>query len=385
MNELSGVTASSSRFSVFHSVIVNVLNQLIELDEDKLLENKLFLDFQKICSHNEYSYIYSQFLIRSLSKIENGDVFKRFSEALELNALSKNESIVRKIGLLYSKYDSLKDGVNSNDIFKSLSKIFKDKQTNLDDITKIYQAYTKQKLPPLDFIQNTKFFDLLINDLYNPQKTIQDKEKYIFILALSVSEPENFESTVEAITISSEICKKNENMKKSILKLRKQIKYKVVCIGIIQWISYIMYELEFFISVYNISSGKLIMELLKEIAYYHLTHHSLIIELLSNLFKSSQFMDSLDVIEAKKLYLDVMIFLIQIGHVLPTLNLFESLISSSEYGLIKHFLDQVFHMIESPFSIEFKQSMLKILSHQRVKDALKNSIEKYKDKFKDFY
>lgn len=385
LNEITHVTACSSRFKVFHSVLVNILNQLVLLDEESLLESKLFLDFQKICCHNEYSFVYSQFLIRSLTKIENGEVFKRFSETIELNALSKNEPIVRKIGLLYSKYDSLKDGVNSNEIFKSLLNIFKEKQTNLEDITNIYNAYTKTKLPPLDFIQNPKFFDLLINDLFNPGKQLQDRDKYIFLLAISVSEPEDLESTIEAITISSEICKNNDNMKKTILKLRKQIKYKVVCIGIVQWISYIMSELEFFISVYNISSGKLIMELLKEITYYHSTHHSLIFDLLSLLFKSSHYLDSLDVIEMKKLYLDVMIFMIQIGYVLPCLNLFESLIPSLEYGLLKHFLDQIFGMVESPFSDEFRQSMLKILSHQRVKDALKYSIDKFMDQIKGFY
>jgi hypothetical protein len=80
-------------------------------------------------------------------------------------------------------------------------------------------------------------------------------------------------------------------------------------------------------------------------------------------------------LEIKKLYFDILLFLlINLNHVLPVLKSFKELCQSNtlDFALIRYFIGNMIEVIDKPYSKEFIELMREILSFSRVKDGLKN-------------
>ena len=68
---------------------------------------------------------------------------KRLIEAIELNLTSKNYLLSQTIPLEFLKYDSLKEGIDPNEISDALISMYKTKKTNPSDIIKVNKKKMK--------------------------------------------------------------------------------------------------------------------------------------------------------------------------------------------------------------------------------------------------
>eukprot|EP01080_Neovahlkampfia_damariscottae_P009737 gene9737-2064_t len=375
IDEISHFTSSSTNFNIFHNVLVNLIDKLSTKTEEELLIDESFLDFLKITCYNQYTYLYTHCLLRELSKIIN---LRRLMEAVELNlSTKKNNLLSQTIPLEFLKYDSLKDGIDPSDISDALISMYKTKKTNPSDVIKLYKAYKSTNPPSKEFLQNLHFFEIFVSDLYTPYNIVNEehKSKYVYLLAYAsctIEDEDVLNQTISAINSSLEICSTRidySNIEKSTQELMPLLKYNVICMGIIKWIEILFTHSQFFVSSYNINSTSLFMDLLKGIATNNEIQCSSILELLSKLFTVHTDLDVFKIIEIKKLYLDVFVYLLfELNFVLPVLKSFKELCLSQslDFELIRHFFGKIFNMIEKPYSNEFTDLLKEILSFSRI-------------------
>lgn len=96
------------------------------------------------------------------------------------------------------------------------------------------------------------------------------------------------------------------------------------------------------------------------------------LEIVKTCFAIKTELDPLQVVEIRRVYLDVLVYLIQTGYVLPTLNTLYKIISENlDLALVRHIASKIASMTEPPFSPEFVAGFSKILC--QAKDAIKST------------
>jgi hypothetical protein len=104
-------------------------------------------------------------------------------------------------------------------------------------------------------------------------------------------------------------------------------------------------------------------------------YSSSVLELILKIFNVNTDLDVFRMLEIKKLYFDILLFLlINLNHVLPVLKAFKELCQSNtlDFALIRYFIGNLVEVIDKPYSKEFIELIREILSFSRVKDGLKN-------------
>jgi hypothetical protein len=142
--------------------------------------------------------------------------------------------------------------------------------------------------------------------------------------------------------------------------------------GILHWITVIFTESEHSLSVYSINNTKIYMALLKEIAYRHTELRAAVLEVIKTCFEIKTELDPLQVVEIRRVHLDVFLYLMQTGYVLPILNTLYKIVSDNlDLALVRHIATKIASIVEPPFSNDFVTAFSKILCHSHAKDAMK--------------
>ncbi|KAL0488352.1 negative elongation factor C/D [Acrasis kona] len=274
-HEIASVTSASSSFRVFHRILTDSIEKLSKLDADTLQESAQFADFKKMCCHTQHTYIYAQTVLRALKRSSPTTFyFTRLSEELESHALkeqSGSESLVRKIWFLLIEHDYHTSNGGSttpnqcSEIINALMSMLSANATNPSDITKLYKLYSSNNPPPAEFLHHRDVFQLFIKDLYSPNVKLNTshKPKYVFLLAYAAcihpgtreiqyedkmqegdeagpNLPLHFTETQRAVQASTTTCSNKTAALSSmatVIDIRKHIKYNVVCMGVLSWIT----------------------------------------------------------------------------------------------------------------------------------------------------
>eukprot|EP01103_Thecamoeba_quadrilineata_P017214 TRINITY_DN6009_c0_g1_i1.p1 TRINITY_DN6009_c0_g1~~TRINITY_DN6009_c0_g1_i1.p1 ORF type:complete len:390 (-),score=45.48 TRINITY_DN6009_c0_g1_i1:597-1682(-) len=215
--EIASLETASTYFSVFNKVMKDSITNILHCDEMSL--SAFLPDFKKMCNHSPHTYLYTQSVLHNLQAEPNCSNIKRLSQELEASLKEKN-SAGRRMRFL------LTDVFHYPDIASSLTCILSTGTTNLADIIKLYNQYSRPDPPPAELIRCPDVFDLIIKALFNPSKSVNPahKNKYFYVLAYAASVKEIFdldnpsqriqdkselEETIKALEVVHTICHKS--------------------------------------------------------------------------------------------------------------------------------------------------------------------------------
>ena len=393
-NEIASVTTATTSLKVFHRILTDSIEKLIRETEESLSVSSQFSDFKKICCHSQYTYIYAQCVIKSISSSISKfqDQLTFLSEELEQYALKEgkaSEYLIRKIRFLFLDfehgYKKNSSDTNAHAVMTEISSILltmlTNNGTNPTDVLKLYKHYSSPSPPPVELIQSSDIMDLLIQDLFNPAKKINQvhRSKYVFVLAYassvtSESTNVNLSPIIAALERTITICS-DTTLPKSVSIFRPFLVYNVVCVGILHWVGAIFTDSQYSITVFTLNNTKMYMALLKEIAFRHESLSSIVLAIVKKCFYAKNDLDPLQSIEIKRVFLDVIIYLMQLGYVIPTLQTVHDLIlERMDMSLIRHIINSIIDMIEPPFSLDFISKFVEILCIDHARDAISSKI-----------
>ncbi|KAL9648739.1 hypothetical protein ABK040_003676 [Willaertia magna] len=393
-NEIASVTTATTSLRVFHRILTDAIEKLLNEDEEILLNSSIFFDFKKICCHSQYTYIYAQCLIRSLIVNNNKfkDSFIYLSEELENYALKEGKAsdyLIRRIRYLFLEYDyrfkldNLQQSMSEISI--GILSMLNNNMTTPSDVLKLFKYYSGNNPPPVELLQSSDVLDLFIHDLFNPAKKINQvhRSKYIYILAYATScnseddyntQQNIIKPIINALEKTINICT-NTTLPKSVSIFRQYLMYNIVCVGILHWIGIIFTDPQHSITVFTLNNTKMYMSLIKEIAFRHDNLSFSVLNVLKKCFNAKNDLDPLQAIEVKRIFLDVLIYLIQLGYVLPTLQTVHDLIiDRMDMSLIRHIINTIIELIEPPFSNDFVSKIVEILCIEHTRDALSSQL-----------
>ncbi|KAF0973276.1 hypothetical protein FDP41_008483 [Naegleria fowleri] len=390
-NEIASVTTATTSLKVFHRILTDSIENLIRETEESLYASPQFSDFKKICCHSQYTYIYAQCIIKSLiSQVPTyKDQLLLLSEELEHHALKEgkaSEYIIRKIRYLFLEYEyrykreqtDYAQSAAISDISTIVLSMLNNNATNPTDVLKLYKYYSNSNPPPVEFIQSSDVLDLLVQDLFNPSKKVNPahRPKYIYVLAYASSVVgENNHTNLNPLSAALEkaisICS-NTTLPKSVSIFRPCLIYNVVCAGILYWVGVIFTDSQFSITMFTLNNTRMYMALLKEIAFRHEPLSVTVLNIVKKCYYANHGdLDPLQAIEIKKVFLDVIIYLMQLGYVLPTLQTIHDLIvERMDMSLVRHVINSILDMIEPPFSLDFIKKFVEILCIDHARDAI---------------
>jgi len=113
--------------------------------------------------------------------------------------------------------------------------------------------------------------------------------------------------------------------------------------------------------------------LLKEVCTLHPLQRAKVLQTIKASFDLTEIpstsMDAISKLELKKKFLDILVFLIIHGYVLPVLDTIILWSEDEDIALTRYFLSQLFALISPPFSFDFLLKILKIAS--KIKSGIK--------------
>jgi hypothetical protein len=114
------------------------------------------------------------------------------------------------------------------------------------------------------------------------------------------------------------------------------------------------------------------MALLKEIAYKHPELRENVTEVIKTCFEIKTELDPLQVVEIRRIHLDVYLYLFQTGYVLESLSILLGIVNDNlDMSLVRHVVTKIISFVEPPFSVEFVHAFSSIICHTHVKEAMK--------------
>lgn len=246
------------------------------------------------------------------------------------------------------------------------------------------------------------FAELFVRDLFNPLKRINVSHipKYIYLLAYASTASSSdgtrkskeqhdvdMKPLLQALKKSVAFCSsKTESLDiiNAISELRDHLQFSIVAAGVVDWMLVIFTDQEFSITAYNLNNTTLFVALMKQIAFLHESLRPSILGLLNECFDTSVELDATIVLQLKRMYLDAMLYLLKLGHVMPILDVIASLFHSIDMSLVRFVMSKIFEAVQPPFSSEFATRLLHLLQMDRARSALRRLQDKQRQEIEKF-
>jgi negative elongation factor C/D len=386
--EIASLSSASTFFSVFNRVLRDSLEHMIDLNPIEL-EHSL-ADLAKMCNHSPHAYLYTQAVLMAISSEKNGRHLKRVSQELE-RAMINKDPLVRRIGFILTNIS------RNNDVNNSIVSMLTANACNPADINRLHTAYSESNPPPVEYIRNIGLLDILIAETFDIDKTIDVsyRSQCFYLLAYattvqddrSITVPDydtNFEvdkseldNVVHALETAQSICIKNyfgTELQAVVETLRETLMYPVVTMGVLYWIAMNVNEPDRCAASFNTKSIPSYVILIQEIASLHPFQQSRVLDILVQCFELDSDLDPLSALDLRKTLLDVMLYLMEVGHVMPVINRIRKWSSKIDQSLLRHVIGRLLDSFAPPFSDEFVAEFQPIVKLVNT-DAFKNNAE----------
>ncbi|KAJ3307195.1 Negative elongation factor C/D [Blyttiomyces sp. JEL0837] len=302
---------------------------------------------------NEQNYLFAKALILRLTQEyhngkKTGTLLHRISS--ELDALLGLTSASQPLR------DALRfTGKPTTELVTAITKIC-NREVQSSDIQKLYNAYREPKPPSVEYLRESSFFDSILQDTFGGagKPNLMDEKLWLLSYASCAVEHEDgtietnqVEKTVEALRSLSNIIATLTpamDLKDEFLLLVECSHFPICAAAELNWISRMISEPAFYES--NIlltgTENPPLFELLNEIAIHYPLQRNFVLDIIMrNVERAYDTVSPLVAIEIKKRYVDQLIFLQRIGHVVPVLMAVSEKSSSLDDTLLLHFVKQV--------------------------------------------
>ncbi|KAG2175451.1 hypothetical protein INT43_001098 [Umbelopsis isabellina] len=377
--EIVKVASASTYIGVFNDVLKDSLERLLQEDDVGLDEN--LPDLIRVCCQHEQTYLYSQLLLKRLADQPGGEPYRRISKELETNALTKGDehliSILRTY--LWEFPQSLASPITA---------ILQNSHATPGDIFAIYRQYTSANPPPVRFLCDSQLLDILLKAVFvprlgqTPKPEIQEKIIYLIAYAVTVNDSEGKDTNeINSISeklklLSTTLTKRTTgaNMPGAITTILDLMDVPIVSMALLYWISYLLTETSWYETYYRSAVVPVPHQILEEIAHRHPLQRPFVFEVLKkNLTVEVKNLSPEIMMALRKTLLDRMIYLAQLGFVLPVLKYIKRISSSIDESLIVHTLKMILDMAEPPYSDEFIDLIVEIV--EPIAESLNKAME----------
>jgi len=413
-HEIAALATASTYFDVFSHVATDSLQHLLTAESEEAFQ-ELLPGFQKMCSHSEQTFLYTQAILQNLLATKGCHQARlhRLYEELILSlvdsASNAKVQFARKLETL-----ALPEAEKHASLIAALYSMIGRKTTTSGSILRLWSEFVdSDDAPPVEYLQQPVFFDLLITDLLDSNKKYQasTQEKILELLAYASarSRHQSREKTptkdqaalLDALKKTLPICQKDAvssvKFQPTLRLLKENIKYPVVSLLLLCWISRILGNTEFYTSTYFNTNFPLHLYVLRLISHVQPLQHRHVLRVLVSAFEGGTDLNAIENLSCKKRILENLVFLIQCGCVSPVIRHILGWMSSVDPSLMRHFVLRVIETVRPSstfliealvriltqcsssamlFSAEQNSTMYKFLSEAEVKDEELRSMQK---------
>ncbi|KAK9722916.1 hypothetical protein K7432_002304 [Basidiobolus ranarum] len=392
-SEMSSVATASTYVNVFTGVIVGTLEKLKDLDDVTLSDQ--IPDLLKLTCQNEYTYLFTQILIRQLMKEPGGFAFKRISKELEeaVNEKFNRPQLVNTLRFFLEE--------TPTQIAGPLTAILLGKSASPGDVISLYRAYTGPTPPSVEHLRDSDLLEILLSAVLVPNNeganTMRPdlKEKYLWLIAYATGvktdldgqvDKTELQSNLEALKLLESLLSRKPTGTELNTVTGRILPYfniPVIALGLTLYIDNLLHETSYYENYFRTTEVCLPHLLLEEIAHRHPLQQQRIFEI----FISSMKMDLTSLggptlMIFRKMILDRLIYLMQLNFVTPVMSYVEDAAEKMDESLLIHFVREVLEMIEPPFSAPFVVSCYRLIDY--IEETLrKNGLESLMTDFID--
>ncbi|KFB47957.1 hypothetical protein ZHAS_00016024 [Anopheles sinensis] len=382
--EIKAISIAAQHLGVFSRILKASIAEFLSQRENwqSALE-----ECAKVVCYGQHTFVYGQVLLQMLSrKSKGGFIMKRLSQEITKHAL-KSQRNVTPITM------ALNGSSRYAEVCASLSFVLSRNALNTADILVLFRHYSSSQPPPVEFIRNPQFLDLLVGALFKVGVSTEEehKSKYLYLLGyaasvvekprkkgvIRIANREELNDTICAIEKAHSICNASHSsteLLRHIKTLFSCIRFPVVAVGVIRWVQDTVTEPSYF--KICTESYSLHLALLDEVAVEHAPLlHDQILRLLIHLFESQQDeLEILEQLEIRKMLLDRMVHLMANGCVVPVVQYIGRCCSqrNTDVSLIRYFVAEVLDMVSPEYSTEFVQLFLPIVENEEITGSMRD-------------
>uniref|UniRef100_A0A0K0F4A5 Negative elongation factor C/D (inferred by orthology to a human protein) n=1 Tax=Strongyloides venezuelensis TaxID=75913 RepID=A0A0K0F4A5_STRVS len=377
-NEICNIPMATNQLDIFSRIVSSSLTKLIQSHENGTgteSYDKAFEEFVKIAAFGEHSYIFTTSLLLNMinsndgkRKATLGHIFEELNRYCFKNDYDYTMSTIPMINNTTNPI--------SHDVTVAYQTMIRKKSVNPTDILTLYNAYSSQNPPPIHFLQDIVFMDLLLNVIFTKDTSLNIKNHrhtYVYLLAYAscvvekvngtkrIHYKQELESLIEEINKFLKITDNSEDFGIVFNTLEELIKQPLIAAGCLQYIKSSITSHKYAVEP-NISHYVLI----DEIANIHINLRDRVFQTLNHVFAhiSSLPNESAEVIiQKQKHIIHRYIHLFSTGYCIPVIRHLEQMYKSNQMdvSLMRLFSIEVIELISGPYSQEFSQTFLPIL------------------------
>ncbi|KAL3989442.1 TH1 family protein [Acanthocheilonema viteae] len=379
-HEITSVHPAAQQLEIYCRMVLTAIDDFFAtqrkgpMTED--YENA-FAELTRVVCYSEHTYLFAQVLLNEVIKEEKEETA---AACAYLAYILRREAHIRNYQDTHDIHFSIDGGYN--DIKQTVYTMLSKKCLNQADIIRLYERYNSSKPPPIEFIQDPFFIDMLIDILfaYDENKVqANHRSKYIFLLSCAscrTSDNANNERENEEIKKTTEIMEQILDSIRSECEFLKDIP---LLLSGIEFPSIAAGLLHYFEGLFL--DDKILCELevvhfvlLDEIATKHCNLHIRLFKMLCELYdRQSQLLQPAEIIIAKQRnIIDRFVHLLSVGFALPVIEKINKMFQEGQIdvSLVRYFAIDVLDIIGPPYSEEFIETFLPIVSNQEIFDNI---------------
>ncbi|KAI9355102.1 TH1 protein-domain-containing protein [Zopfochytrium polystomum] len=339
--------------------LVSVLSELAHCNDDSIAS-----DIDKLRPYilDEQSYMYTQSLLRSLSRMSHGS---RVSGRLVQRIITELDELLGQTPSSQPFIEALRySGKPTTDLVNAVMKI-SNGEVQSSDVMQLKSIYAAYKPPSAEYIRVPSFFDALLKDIFKTAgaPNLMDEKIWLLSYASAVKELPNGEvdtADVEPTAMALKSLKlllkdltPSSDMKEVLLQLLELSKTPLCCTAELNWIRSIFTDPAFYES--DTLTGGIetppLFDLLDEIAIQFPLQRAFILEIYAeNLERGYDTVSPLVALEIKKRYFNQLQTLIKLRFGIQVFNFVIRSAASFDQSLLLHFMKQFIHISEAPYS-----------------------------------
>lgn len=350
---------------------------MVGLDEQQM--QTAMVEQRRLPTRAQHTYVYARSLLTAtMTSIPNASNLKRVIQEFELAANEMGHDVLRT-------ELQFETGDIPTELVDSCANLMRTRSLLPGDIDVVYRLLSSSDRLSVQVLRAPLLLDTLLQGLYSTDKHVTvsspEFEKAAYILAYIVASPtheeeanddggEELHETYTAIKKTATVCQETALSHSSVMVLYENIKFPIVSLGLLLWVNQVLADELYFVDR-NVSSVPAHITLFDEIAGVHSLLRPHLLVSLKDLYRRAYQLTAQDQLEARRMVINRLVFLMSVGHVLPVLDFMLESIATTDVSLSTYFINEVLSMITTPISSQFATTFLKLIGHEYILPSLK--------------
>ncbi|CAD6186314.1 unnamed protein product [Caenorhabditis auriculariae] len=386
-NEISSVNSAAQQLDIFSRVFFTSLEKTVlkrKHGESSDIYQDAFTELFRVVSQGEHTFVYTYALLKRAALKSKGwraAASEHLAEELRL-AISKRH-LVEATSLRLSITRSQKNEASQH-LTQAIFMMINKKELNPADVSLIYEHYIMPCAPPIDFIREPLFQELLFDALFHcdgPKVGVEHRDKYIYLVAYAASVVEKgtkaqknqSRNDLDACRIALEralsLLECDDDWLTLLNPLIEVCNTAVVSSALLYFIHSML------VNEPHIGDVSLaVFVLLDKIATLHYNLQPAVFNICCDYYDkvSSESNVAEVIIERQRMIIDRLVHLLTVGSAIPVIERMNSMLEDAaiDASLVRYFLLEVLEIIAPPFSEQFVALMTPLVENVEIFDKL---------------